>query len=59
MAPNPISVTDALSYARAAGFYDEMRFLSVMREADAVFLDWVGDNLSKENGRHSKTRGRG
>lgn len=55
-APNPISVTDAITYARIAGFFDEMHFLSVMQSLDAVFLEWVAEDQRKKNGRHRKSR---
>jgi|TARA_R110000772_G_scaffold45987_5_gene105132 hypothetical protein len=42
-APNAISIVDAICYANAAGFCDHVYFLTVMQEADAVFLEWVAN----------------
>jgi len=58
MGPCPISVSDALAYANAAGFCDSLRFLAVIREADTVYLEHVLKDTKKSNGGYSKHGGR-
>lgn len=57
LAVNPISIADALAYADAAGFDHKLQFLTVIREADQVFLEYAAEQQEKNGSR--KTRGKG
>lgn len=57
MAANPITVTDALAFADVAGFDDKMRFLTVIRKCDEVFLQYSLEQQEKNGHREARSKG--
>jgi len=48
MCTNPISITDALTYADHFGFDDKRAFLAVIHAADEVFLKYAAEQQARK-----------